>query len=149
MQQQRATILSYWGVVDASEFHAMGNKVEDLFLADLFQDTAVTTMSCQKDVQLGDLDSIFCAQNIVAGMAKNTALIDAAGPGKQVEQVTVSDDHSFNQAGLTSLLKSAGFLEEKAGMLQMIIVAPTDKLDFYWVCPPARYAKWKNRAAET
>eukprot|EP00550_Attheya_septentrionalis_P006582 CAMPEP_0198289198 /NCGR_PEP_ID=MMETSP1449-20131203/7477_1 /TAXON_ID=420275 /ORGANISM="Attheya septentrionalis, Strain CCMP2084" /LENGTH=677 /DNA_ID=CAMNT_0043987495 /DNA_START=20 /DNA_END=2053 /DNA_ORIENTATION=- len=174
MQQQRETILSYWGVVDASEFHAMGNKVKDLFLADLFQDTAITMMRrqqlknrtadaaiaedslilphgriCRRNVQLGDLGSIFRAQNVVAGMAKNTALIDAAGPGKQVEQVTVSDDHSFKQAGLISLLKSAGFLEENDGVLQMINVASPGKLDFYWVCPPARYAKWKNGAAKT
>eukprot|EP00978_Attheya_sp_CCMP212_P020536 scaffold58932_cov36-Attheya_sp.AAC.1 len=86
---------------------------------------------------------------MVAGMAKDTALIDAAGPGKQVKQVTVSDGHCFKQTGLTSLLTSTGFLEEKAGMLQMMNVAPTDKLDFCWVCPPARYAKWKNRAAKT
>jgi hypothetical protein len=175
LQQQRASILSYWGVVDSSEFHAMGSKVEDLFLADLCQENAVTTMkrqqlkirvadddiaedslilpngrSCQRNVQLGDLGSIFLAQNVVAGMATNTAMIDAAGPGKRVEQVTVSDDHSFKQAGLIWLLKSAGYLKEENGTLQMIHdVELDDKLEFYWVCPPARYSKWKNRTAKT
>jgi hypothetical protein len=169
MQQQRATILSYWGVVDSSEFHAMGSNVEDLFLADLCQENAVTTMKrqrlkksaadddiaedhlvlpasrrCERDVPLKDVNGIFDGQDMVAGMATNTALIDGAGPGKQVEQVTVSDDHSFKQPALISLLKSAGFLQEDNGMLQVIDVGPADKLEFYWVCPPARYAKWKN-----
>jgi hypothetical protein len=30
----------------------------------------------------------------------------------------------------------------------MIDVEPYDKLEFYWVCPPARYSKWKNRTAK-
>jgi hypothetical protein len=82
-------------------------------------------------------------------MAKNTALVDAAGPGKKVEQVAVSNNHSLKQAALICLLESAGFLEEENGMLQMIDVEPDDKREFYWVCPPARYWKWKNRMAKT
>jgi hypothetical protein len=130
MQQQRATLLSYWGVVDSSEFHAMGSIVKDLVLADLCQENAVTTMKrqrlknsedrlvlpagrrCQRDVQLEDVKGIFGLQDMVAGMATTTALIDGAGPGKKVDQVTVSDDHSFKQPALISLLKSAGFLRE-------------------------------------
>jgi hypothetical protein len=148
--------------------------VEDLFLADLCQENAVTTMKrqrlknsaadvdiaedhlvlpagrrCQRDVQLKDVKGIFGRQDMVAGIATNTASIDGAGPGKQVEQVTVSEDHSFKQTVLISLLKSAGFLREENGMLQVIDVGPADKLEFYWVCPPARYAKWKNRKAKT
>jgi hypothetical protein len=174
MQQQRGTILTYWGVVDSSEFHAMGSKVEDLFLADLCQENVVTRMKrqrlkisaadddfaedllvlpadrqCQRDVQLKDVKDIFGCQDMVATMAKNTALINGAGPGKRVVQVTVSDGHSFNQTALISLLKSAGFLEEENGTLKVIDVGPADKLEFYWVCPPARYAKWKNRKAKT
>jgi hypothetical protein len=131
MQQQRATILSYWGVVDLSEFHAMGSKVEDLFVADLCQKNAVTTMRRQqlklctadadiaeddfvvpndrdfrRGVRLEDIGGIFGSPNLVASMAKNTALVDAAGPGKKVEQVTVSDDHTFKQAALSSLQDS-------------------------------------------
>jgi hypothetical protein len=34
-------------------------------------------------------------------------------------------------------------------VLQAIDVGLADKLEFYWVCPPARYAKWKNRKAKT
>jgi hypothetical protein len=174
MQQQRATILSYWGVVDSSEFHAMGSKVEDLFLADLCQENVDMRMKrqrlknsaadddfaedllvlpadrqCRRYVQLKDVKDIFGCQDMVATMAKNTALIDGAGPGKQVVQVTVSDGHSFNQTALISLLKSAGFLEEENDTLKVIDVEPADKLEFYWVCPPARYSKWKKRTAKT
>eukprot|EP00978_Attheya_sp_CCMP212_P029227 scaffold103301_cov71-Attheya_sp.AAC.2 len=174
MQQQRATILYYWGVVDAAEFAKMGSKVEDLFLADLLCADAVTTMKSQelkhhtadphiaedvfslpagrnsrRGLSLENVGTIFDSGNEVAGMADNTALIDGAGPGKQVEQVTVSDDHSFKQPALICLLKSAGFLEENKGILRMIDAAADDKLKFYWVCPPARYAKWKKRTAKT
>jgi hypothetical protein len=64
MQQQHANILSCWGMVDLSEFHAMGSQVEDLFVANLCLKNTVTMMRrqqlklCMADADIAEDDYV-------------------------------------------------------------------------------------------
>ena len=56
-------------------------------------------------------------EDTVCRMVKGCPLIDFAGPGLNVFQVTVRDKHEKNFNGMKDLLLAAGFLQYKKGIL--------------------------------
>mgnify|MGYP005849367565 CR=1 FL=1 len=167
----RETILSYWGVVDSSDFSKMGGIVESLLHSDLLtpgriQLNRTKLVGPAADANVHDVLELSGQREEVSETnlsgwesvahvlkddfkvlrcPKNHALIDYAGPGKRVFQVTVGPDHTKNEQGALDLLKAAGFLGEN--LEESHKIGPiTKKLDFYWVVPPMRYSHWAAKA---
>ena len=77
--------------------------------------------------------------NVVAGLARGSELIDAAGPGQKVYQVTVSSSHRMSLKALEDLGRGLGYIGNgvaKAGK----------KLEFHWVVPKSRAHEWIKKA---
>jgi hypothetical protein len=88
--------------------------------------------------------------NVVAKIAKGGYLIDAAGPGRKVYQVSVSRDHEMPAAAMEKNCKELGFIDQ-AGKLVSTTEGEMEprKLEFYWVVPMAQAASWKKKAPKT
>lgn len=136
LSAHRKIILSYWGVIDSAQFADMGGAVERLFIADLQRgncafrrhklgdktgnddvlqlDSPPELIDLQlrtQDEAFHQLGEIFSSSNTNAIVLFKTGfiLIDCAGPGRRVYQVTVGDDHSMSLDGMQKLLTAAGF----------------------------------------
>jgi NAD-dependent DNA ligase len=72
-------------------------------------------------------------------------LIDFAGPGRCVYQVTVGQDHTMSLKGLQELLTTAGYMEIKNGKYKKVVGSKLPKLNFYWVVPYGRFDKWTGK----
>lgn len=98
--------------------------------------------------QLGDVFSK--NQNIIVLLKEGFVLIDCAGPGRLVYQVTVGDDHKMSVGGMKKLLIAAGYLiENRQGKL---VENYKDKMDaeemleFHWVVAPSRFWAWAKKS---
>ena len=177
LQQSRRVILTFWGVVDCDEYAKMGRKVENLFASDLESDrgfvanvhvcrkkTKDPTVTTEKEIRKAGSDVTFSRPSSkeeayetlqvllgrndqAAAMPEHFPVIDAAGPGRRVYQVTVSKPpHSKSVNGMVSLLLSAGLLQRDSQGNLMKSKTPKE-LEFYWVVPPDRFAEWTGRVA--
>ena len=137
VMNNREICLSFWGMVSSGLLSNMGDAVESLFWSDLKLSLRMRTWTmvrkneksvsgilpvseldrqpqAHEHLKFDDLGQIFEDGNsTVYRLGKNSALIDFAGPGRRVYQVTVSDDHSMNYPGMKKLLLMGGYLEEK------------------------------------
>jgi hypothetical protein len=102
--------------------------------------------------EFGDLRSIFEDGNTVYRL-KKSELLDFAGPGRRVYQVTTQDDHSMKIKGMTRLLIMGGYLEEEAEGADKKIVRvhppPQTKLEYYWVVPFGKQDAWKAKVPKS
>mmetsp|Transcript_14131 Transcript_14131/g.33856 ORF Transcript_14131/g.33856 Transcript_14131/m.33856 type:complete len:751 (+) Transcript_14131:249-2501(+) len=172
----RKVILSYWGVIDSAQYADMGRSVEELFINDL-RSASFAFRRCKlgDDANVGPLqvggnptlldlrnsgkEDVFKRlgvvfkqeQNVIVLLRAGFVLIDCAGPGRRVYQVTVGDDHGMSHNGMTSLLIAAGFLEEDNAGNLIVQCHPNQmdqlkKLEFYWVTAPARFSAWAKKS---
>ena len=84
-------------------------------------------------------------------MKKNNALIDFAGPGPKVYQVTVQSDHTLCPKGLTELFLASGHIKDNndTGELEIQLhehLENLPKLQFYWVVPHGIEGNWNKKA---
>jgi hypothetical protein len=81
--------------------------------------------------------SLQCYHISCSSDAKNTALIDFAGPGCKVYLVTVSPNHTLSIDGLKHLFVASGHLKEgKDHTFQVSKNAKRiGKISYYWVVP--------------
>jgi hypothetical protein len=134
VKRNRAKTLAFWHKVDCSEFSAMGKAVEDLFWTSdllpqnqhsivcypqfdsneeseaLLNDSEATWSQSNKEAEMANLHDIFGQQDKVFRMARGTAAINFAGPGRRVYQVTVSDNHRMSLSGMISILEEGRYL---------------------------------------
>jgi hypothetical protein len=164
LKAKRTTIISYLGKTSNAEFSKMGDKAEEMFIKDLTNPDGMvvkTFLQARRnrrgeertlvvensmDVQREKNLSAICAEvlvhrNVVAKAAKNTALIDAAGPGLKVYQVTISPGHTMSLEAMESLSRYLGYiLDDK------VVQSEVEKLEFYWVVPIGIASQWQNKA---
>jgi hypothetical protein len=97
-----------------------------------------------KDLKFNALVStVLNEPNVVAGCAPKTPLIDAAGPGRKVYQVTVADKHEMALDATEKLFKALGFIDGKKSVADNAV----EKLEFYWVVPTEIATKWRSKLA--
>jgi hypothetical protein len=95
---------------------------------------SVRDVFASKEKQIG-----FCATNF--------AVIDAAGPGRRVYQITSADDRSLDAKKTPYLLEAAGLLV-RHGKNKAITWSASDNpqpLEFYWVVPHTKYEAWSKK----
>jgi hypothetical protein len=144
--KNREKVLSYWCAISNSERSKMGEAVENLVWLDLQGGCSFRTWSMKNqkhveppnladisrvrtDCTMEDLSTVFNHGNELVRMAPGTALIDFAGPGRRVYQVTVSADHSMSVAGLQKLLEAAGYMKRTGKKYEMVVDPLLLKLD--------------------
>jgi hypothetical protein len=167
LESSREVILTYLGKISSSECAKMGEVVEDLFVQDLTNSNGMLmkrylqTTGNNKDLRVESvlaveagmevidnvtIDDVFSEvlnkTNVVAKLADRSALIDAAGPGRRVYQVTVSPKHDMNFEKMEMLCIQAGFMNDNDGNMA---TTEKKKLEFYWVVPGALAATWKAK----
>ena len=83
------------------------------------------------------LQKIFTVINVLCRMKENIALIDFAGPGLPVYQVTISDNDTMVASGSEELLTTSGHcVKTKDGLaLSKTAVAMPKQIEFYWMVP--------------
>jgi hypothetical protein len=173
----RDYVLSFWGITSTGKRSEMGSNVEDLLWKDLQKpyrmrkflmmkqaDKKLNANSEQMYLDVGKCHyidkvsfnqvslgkEVFDAVSVVAKMKKNEALIDFAGPGHQVYQVTVSPSHSLSINGLRELFLVTGHLENKGGILQISKnAAKIGQISYYWVVPEGQESHWKSKVPRT
>jgi hypothetical protein len=165
--RNRSSILSFWAKVGAGARSNMGDCVESLFWGDLSKSTyrmkrwkmqgkrkptdnaeeqvLTGTLTTSKFATIEDLKGVLSNGKTVARMNKNCAVIDFAGPGPLVYQVTVSDNHSLSTTGTARLLLNLGYLVMKGRTYVLPAVTPPQILEFHWVVPHQSESKWKHR----
>jgi hypothetical protein len=82
------------------------------------------------------------SENYVAGVGPTFPVIDAAGPGRRVFQVTGSPNHGMKKNGAINLMKSAGFLDIYG---KRSPGCSTEVLEFYWFVLPKHFESWANK----
>jgi hypothetical protein len=89
---------------------------------------------------------IFSTNDTLCRMKTGGALIDFAGPGKNVYQVTVSENHSLSISGLYALFCASGHIaKDKSGKDK--VQEKIGTINFYWVVPYGLEKKLKGRVA--
>lgn len=172
----RESIVSFWGLVHCDNSARMGRKLKKLFADDLKNPKGVTVKTQQCKIRSKDelesprklilrdrgvtsfddlqdhndawdrLGVIFTSADTSAAMPDCFPVIDAAGPGRRVYQVTTGEDHTKKASGMLKLLIEAGLLTQGSGGELMEVAAGS--IDFYWVVPPARFNRWTQRVAK-
>jgi hypothetical protein len=171
VKKNRDTILTFWMKVDSGKLSSMGQAVEHLFWDDLSSpedgsremnqwkliggadalqepNFILTTPSMHvSDQKFDNIKSILESESTVARMENNCKLIDFAGPGHKVYQVTVSSDRYFDPTHMKDLLIQLGYLEQDGDKLCPVDANATSKdpLEFYWVVPYV----WKRKRPKT
>jgi hypothetical protein len=158
----RYVTLSYWGIVSGAEYTRMGAEAKKLFIDDLINPDGMVMqrylrtsnwkesellvesgMLAKKDATIDDIFAAVLSQpNVVANYAEDNLQIDAAGPGRKLYHVTVTDGPSMSFKAMENLCKKAGFIDEAGN------IAPEsagDKLEFYWVAPERLGFSWKEK----
>jgi len=163
----RQFILSYWGRVHGDERVRMGKEAEKLFIKDLenangmimkryrqkqgrkkAEESQLVVVPGEKTmvhVEINEMTKL-CSDvlkqtNVVAKVARNFALIDAAGPGRRVYQVTVSEDHGMSFKAMKEICTELGYFDENGE-----VVKTADALEFYWVVPEGIADQWKAKS---
>jgi hypothetical protein len=81
-------------------------------------------------------DNVFIAKkNTICRMKSGNKLLDFAGPGLNVYQVTVSDNHTMNTNGLIELFLASGHLtKDKVGnVVEARNANGMELIRYYWV----------------
>lgn len=95
------------------------------------------------------LGAIFTSSGRQAAvMPDRFPIIDAAGPGRCVHQVTVGKDHTKSAAAMLMLLIVAGLLMQDKGTGKLSQCSTMSKILFYWVVPPDRFRGWTEKVAK-
>ena len=106
-----------------------------------------------ENVTIQDLGKkVFIAEPpMICRMAKNSALIDFAGPGSRVYQVTVRENHDMSKSGLKELFLSSGHCEERPDGTIAISknAANMNKIMYLLVVPQEIVSKWEGRVSKT
>ena len=171
VRASRESILSFWAKVGCGKRSGIGDAVEELFWDDLSQGPfKMETWTREVRSVPGQLktedswkpkphngvkleeaaDHVTNDGDIVCRMVKGCPLIDNAGPGRRVYQVTVGDDHSMYLDAMIKLLVSFGYLSTKPTKQGVLIEIspkpPQENLLFYWVAPYGIKNTWVNHA---
>jgi len=166
----REFILSYWGRVYGDEYVKMGREAEILFIKDLEnangmimkrylqkygkKEAEESMVESELVVEPGEKTMVhveiqdmrkLCSEvlkqtNVVAKVARNFALIDTAGPGRRVYQVTVSENHGMSFKAMKDICKELGYFGQKGR-----VVKNAKALEFYWVIPEGIAKRWKGK----
>jgi hypothetical protein len=187
----RHEILSYLGRVDIGELSSKGAALEVLMWHDLRGKIALRTFKLmsgnviseetrlvQHDVkELKNAEGIpICpsitelencvfdpSEKTVCQMKKCCPLIDFAGPGRRVYQVTVSTDHDMSFIGMVSLFQAGGFIQNNGGTIsysegfrKFLDIANKDesevakwKIEFYWTVPCTLQPHWTKKCPKS
>lgn len=86
--------------------------------------------------------SVLSKTDVVARVAERAPLIDAAGPGRKVYQVTISPDHDLPLSAAESLCQELGYIDKHGKIVPEDAVG---KLEFYWVVPIGLASRWKEK----
>jgi hypothetical protein len=78
-------------------------------------------------------------------MESRATLIDFAGPGKNIFQVTVNYTHELRFSGLAELFLASGHITQDGPDNYQIVESQIDKINLYWVIPYGVETKWKGR----
>jgi hypothetical protein len=172
-EQGREFKVSFWGMVGDGELSQLGADIENLFWKDLQnphcsmiqykmeKGSKATTFKLRDSVsmptyiencKISDLPSYIVYNNSsICRMANKGALIDFAGPGSKVYQVTVSKDHSLKKSGLAELFLALGHVvrNEKKEITLSTNWKLKKKIEYYWVIPKQKINMWKNKNSKT
>jgi hypothetical protein len=85
------------------------------------------------------------SKQVVAVLPPRFPVIDAAGPGRRVFQVTLQKDHAIKADGAEQLLIKAGLLDNNG---EHTGNCSKEKLEFYWMVHPSSFAHWCKKAAQ-
>ncbi len=161
----RYVMLYYWGLVSGAEYTRMGMEAKKLFIDDLLNPNGMVMkrylqtseedwkeselvvksgMVARKGVTIDEIcDAVLSKLNVVAKLAEGSVIqIDAAGPGRKVYHVTVTDGHSMSFKAMENLCRKAGFIDEAGNIVPE---NAADKLDFYWVGPQRLGDSWRKK----
>jgi hypothetical protein len=181
----RNETLNYWGKVSDGDLSVMGTAVEKLVWLELKKNIKLKTFELTngktkwtarglalKNVRelknekgfplrpsIEDLQqTIFDpSKNTVCWMKEKCPLIDFAGPGRRVYQVTVGTDHEFKLDGTKELLCAGGFIEVVGGVIAYSeafdnFLKGTEEekkrdaekwyIEFYWTVPESISKTW-------
>jgi hypothetical protein len=165
---QRKSILTLWGRKDAADMITMGHECENLVWHDLVSETPISLpqqrlesdspstlnfnfsrhglslMGEATALAMPRLSSIFASENVVANFNRNFPVIDFAGPGKRVFQVTVANSHTKKMQVL-DVLMGAGFITKDGESYTWSDPVPQEKLEWYWIVPPFNFKKWGSK----
>ena len=168
--QGRDFILSFWGKIGAGPLSTMGIDVENLFWEDLKANrpmrqydmnnkSACTVFQCRgsgpmlfgEDKNFSDLPQVvFNANNTICRMKQNHALIDFAGPGHRVYQVTVGKKHKLTVSGLKGLFLASGHIVENNGtIVKSRNIHSRGIIQFCWVISEGKENEWKKKLSTT
>jgi hypothetical protein len=159
----RKLLISYWGKTSSGERARMGDLVEKLFINDLTnrkrgmvitrylqgqnQESELVIqnrMTVKDEVKIENVcASVLEKNNVVAKIVTGGKLIDAAGPGRKVYQVTVSRDHEMNVSALYTICEELGYILQDGTIARE---NEARKLEFHWVVPMAEGTTWKKKA---
>ena len=121
--------------MDANQCNAAG--IEGYF------ELPIPVEKCRSSLELAEIMSVFDNNNTIARMKQNCPLIDFAGPGRKVYQVTISGKHDFKAKKLIDLLVQQKSLENDES------ATPQELLEFYWVVPYGKESDWKKISSKT
>ena len=159
IKKYRTNILNFWDKVGAGELSVLGNVVEDLFWIDLQNNShmSICLMKSKgadfccfkpgdnttrlKDCTILDLKEklFFAKEKTICRMKAGNKLLDFAGPGFKVYQVTVGDNHTMNENGLEELFIASGHCNRIDGELVVAENAnDMEMIHLYWVVPSAK-----------
>jgi hypothetical protein len=160
----RAAILHYFGKIQTVDAIVMGFGVENLFWKDLrdnrtmlrkklgVKDAKMTTISFGYSEHLGNVaiknlkaDIFDSDTKRVGRMRLNSAVIDFAGTGRQVYQVTVSLKHDIKVNGMCDILLACGLLQRSDDGAISMTHLEKNRLTYYWVVPSEIGRKWADK----
>jgi hypothetical protein len=173
VMKSRSNILLFWSVIGSCMGSSMGQIAEDLFWTDL-ANTAKGTLKMKQweltsDKGIGkqgkfllktplehhdnqkfdEIMPVFERNNTIARMTKICPLIDFAGPGRKVYQVSARGMHDFSSVYMIDLLIQLEFLKKHSNGSLQLNATPQDPLEFYWVIPYSSKSDWKEKLPKT
>jgi hypothetical protein len=174
----RRSILGFWAKAGIEKRTALGARVEDLFWSDdlarsnnvnglnmtrylqtsgkspgdesfLTNDHPWVRLQDEQRYELQNLASVFTANDTVVRMKQSVGVVDFAGPGRKVYQVTTGTTHRNVFDGWVTMLAQAGYLlQNDDGTVTMNTDAHSQygPLELYWVVPVGERATWSIKS---
>ena len=171
----RKHILSFWGITSSGKRSEMAEIVENLFWEDLkkryqrriipmkkyndepAKESYLSIGDCEyiEGVRLDELTKkVFNNLNVIARMKDRELLLDSAGPGLCLYQITISDDHGLVESGLEKLFVELGYGQIIDGAFQRVPVTNSGenaddekrRISLFWVIPKDREGHWRKKA---
>ena len=92
-------------------------------------------------------ENLFEKTNTIYRMQQGTPLIDFAGPGLIVYQVTIRAKHDVSFEGVKKLLLASGHVckDKNNTTIGYSDCAKTGKICFYWVVPEGKESDWAKK----